>query len=105
MLKKPPSKVAQKNSNPLFSPYCQYSPNGPKQTNSCFKMWPIDQLYIELGLYKGFFGLIVSEIYLSSPPTAINFSPFLVVILTQEWPFLGIFIEVVLSHSFPFVIL
>ena len=26
MLKKPPSKVAQNNSNPLFFPYC---PNGP----------------------------------------------------------------------------
>jgi hypothetical protein len=30
-LKKPPSKVAQKNSNPLFSPYCQHSPNGPTE--------------------------------------------------------------------------
>ena len=27
-LKKSPSKVAQKNSNPLFSPYCLSCPNG-----------------------------------------------------------------------------
>jgi hypothetical protein len=30
-LKKPPSKVAQKNSNLLFFPYCQHSPNGPNR--------------------------------------------------------------------------
>ena len=48
-LKKPPSKVAQKNSNPLFSPYCLELPKRPKRKNSCSKMWLIDQLYIELG--------------------------------------------------------
>ena len=50
-LKKPPSKVAQKNSNPLFFPYCPELPKRPKQKNSCSKMWLIDQLYIELGLF------------------------------------------------------
>jgi hypothetical protein len=30
-LKKPTSKVAQKNSNPFFFPYCQHSPNGPNR--------------------------------------------------------------------------
>ena len=49
-LKKPPSKVAQKNSNPLFSPSCLRCPNGPNkiihvpncglQTN-CIKNWDI----------------------------------------------------------------
>ena len=48
-LKKPPSKVAQKISNPLSFPYCPEVPKQPKQKNSCSKMWPIDQLYIELG--------------------------------------------------------
>ena len=47
-LKKPPSKVAQKNSNPLFFPYCPELPKRPKQKNSCSKLWLIDQLYIEL---------------------------------------------------------
>ena len=46
-LKKPPSKVAQKNSNPLFfsltASIAQMAQNGSK-------MWPIDQLYIELGI-------------------------------------------------------
>ena len=41
-LKKPPSKAAQKNSNPLFSPYCPELPKRPKQKNSFFKMWFID---------------------------------------------------------------
>ena len=45
-LKKTPSKVAQKNSNPLFS----LLPAQPKQKNSCSKMWPIDQLYIDTQL-------------------------------------------------------
>ena len=48
-LKKPPSKVAQKNSNPLFFPLLPAQPKWPKKKNSCSKMWPIDQLYIELG--------------------------------------------------------
>ena len=48
-VEKPPSKVAQKNSNPLFFPYCPELPNRPKQKNSCSKLWLIDQLYIELG--------------------------------------------------------
>ena len=47
--KKTPSKVAQKNSNPLFFPYCPELPKRPKQKNSCSKLWLIDQLYIELG--------------------------------------------------------
>ena len=33
-----------------FFPYCPELPKRPKQKNSCSKMWPIDQLYIELGL-------------------------------------------------------
>ena len=49
-LKKPPSKVAQKNSNPLFFPCCPELPKWPKQKNSWSELWPIDQLYIELGL-------------------------------------------------------
>ena len=49
-LKNPPSKVAQKNSNPLFFPYCPELPKRPKQKNSCSKMWLIDHLYIKLGL-------------------------------------------------------
>ena len=46
-LKKPPSKVAQKTSNPLFFPlrkYCPELPKWPKQKNLC------SQLYIELGV-------------------------------------------------------
>ena len=40
---------SEKLKSTFFSPYyCQHSPNGPN--NSCSKMWPIDQLYIELGL-------------------------------------------------------
>ena len=46
-----PSKVAQNSSNPLFSPTARASqPKWPKQKNSCSKMWPIDQLYIEVGM-------------------------------------------------------
>ena len=48
-LKKPTSKVAQNNSNRLFFSLLPELPNQPKQKNSCSKMWPIDQLYIELG--------------------------------------------------------
>jgi len=44
--KKTPSKVAQKNSNPLFS-LLPAQLKHPKQKNSCSKMWPIDQLYID----------------------------------------------------------
>jgi hypothetical protein len=40
-LKKPPSKVAQKNSNPFFS----LLPELPKQKKLCSKIWLIDQLY------------------------------------------------------------
>ena len=50
-LKKPPSKVAQKNSNPLFFPYCPELPKRPKQKNSCSKVWLIDQLYLKLGYF------------------------------------------------------
>ena len=47
--KKPPSKVAQNSSNPLFFPYCPDCPNGPnRSTYSCSKMWSIDLLYIEV---------------------------------------------------------
>ena len=52
-LKKPPSNVAQKNSNPLFFPYCPELPKWPKQKNSCSKLWLIDQWYIELGPQPG----------------------------------------------------
>ena len=33
-----------------FFPLLPWLPKQPKQKNSCSKMWPIDQLYIELGL-------------------------------------------------------
>ena len=46
-LKKPPSKVAQTNSNLLFFPYCLSCPSCPNRI--IHAMWPIDQLYIELG--------------------------------------------------------
>ena len=48
-VEKKPSKVAQKNSNPLFFSLLPAQPKQPKQKNSCSKMWSIDQLYIELG--------------------------------------------------------
>ena len=32
-----------------FFPLLPAQPKWPKQENSCSKMWPIDQLYIELG--------------------------------------------------------
>ena len=48
-LKKTPSKVAQKNSNPLFFPYCPELHKWPKQKNSCSKLCLIDQLHIKLG--------------------------------------------------------
>ena len=52
---KTPSKVAQKNSNPLFS-LLPAQPKQPKQKNSCFKMWSIVRLYIKLGPnFKSFF--------------------------------------------------
>ena len=35
-----------------FFPLLPAQPKWPKQKNSCSKMWPIDQLYIELGLYQ-----------------------------------------------------
>ena len=47
-LKKTPSKVAQKNSNPFFFLLPEL-PKGLKQKDLCSKMWLIDQLYIELG--------------------------------------------------------
>ena len=50
-MKKPPSKVAQNNSNPLLFSLLPELPKRPKQKNSCSKMWPIDQLYMELGLF------------------------------------------------------
>ena len=50
--KKPPSKVAQNSSNPLFFPYCPDCPNGPnRSTYSCSKMWSIDLLYREVGFF------------------------------------------------------
>ena len=48
--KKTHSKVDQKNSYSLFS-LLPWLPKWPKQKNSCSQMWPIDQLYIELGFY------------------------------------------------------
>ena len=47
-LKKLPSKVAQKNSNPLFFLTAQSYPES-KWKNSCSKLWLVNQLYIELG--------------------------------------------------------
>ena len=48
-LKKAPLKVAQNFLNPLSFPLLPAQPKWPKQKKSCSKMWPIDQLYIELG--------------------------------------------------------
>ena len=45
-LKKPPSEKLKFN----FFPSLPAQPKWPKQRSSCSKMWPIDQLYIELGL-------------------------------------------------------
>ena len=50
----PPSKVAQKNSNPICFSLLPWFPKRPKQKNSCSKMWLIDQLYIELGIWPFF---------------------------------------------------
>ena len=47
----PPSKVAQKISNTLFS-LLPKLPKQPKQKNSRSKMWLINQLYIKLGFNK-----------------------------------------------------
>ena len=56
-LKKPPSKVAQNSSNPLFFPYCPDCPNSPKRRNSvpkcglltnCIKNWGKKQKYLVL---------------------------------------------------------
>ena len=71
-LKKPPSKVAQKNSNPLFFPYC---PELPKQKNLCSKMWPIDQLYIKLGsaLYVFHTHLMFFSFYIRNLKLSIDF--------------------------------
>ena len=44
--KKPPSKVAQKNSNPLFFPYCLSCPNGP---NRSIYVPKCGQLLVKLG--------------------------------------------------------
>ena len=33
-----------------FFPLLPAQPKWPKQKNSCSEMWPIDQLYIELGI-------------------------------------------------------
>ena len=55
---KPPSKVVQKNSNPLFFLTALSCPNGPNRRNSCSKMCLIDQLYIELGLFQCFLCLV-----------------------------------------------
>ena len=53
-VKKPPSKDAQKKLKSTFFPLLPAQPKWPKQKNSRSKMWPIDQLYIELGLaHKG----------------------------------------------------
>ena len=38
----------------------------PKQKNSCSKMWPIDQLYIELGFYLFASGPVVKAKFFSS---------------------------------------
>jgi hypothetical protein len=43
-----------------FFPLLPAQPKWPKQKNSCSKMWPIDQLYIELGIYQN-----VQEIFVS----------------------------------------
>ena len=53
-LKKPPSKVAQKFSK-LFSPIVSKT---AQTEESCFKMWLIDQLYVELGNRLAFLDLI-----------------------------------------------
>ena len=35
-----------------FFPLLPAQPKRPKKKNSCSKMWPIDQLYIELGFLQ-----------------------------------------------------
>ena len=51
MLKKPPSKVAQKNSNPFFFLTALSFPNSPNRRIHVPNLCLIDQLYIELGPY------------------------------------------------------
>ena len=49
-LKKPPSKVAYLSRILVVSEIFHNTAQKPKWQNSCSKMWPIEQLYIELGL-------------------------------------------------------
>jgi hypothetical protein len=51
-LKKTPSKVAYVSRILVVSEIFHNAAQQPKWQKSCFKMWPIDQLYIELGLKR-----------------------------------------------------
>ena len=54
-LKNPhPQKLLRK-TQIYFFPLLPAKPKWPKQKNSCSKMWPVDQLYIELGEYPKLF--------------------------------------------------
>ena len=48
--KKHPQKLPRKTQIHFFS-LLPAQPKQPKQKNSCSKMWPIEQLYIELGIW------------------------------------------------------
>ena len=48
-LKKPPKKVAYLSRNSVVSEIFPYTAQQPKWQNICSQMWPIEQLYIELG--------------------------------------------------------
>ena len=46
--KKPPQ-----SRHSVVSEFFSFTAQQPKWQNSCFQMWPIEQLYIELGLWSG----------------------------------------------------
>ena len=52
-LEKPPSKVAYLSRILVVSEIFHNTAQQPKWQNSCSKMWPIEQLYIELGVQSG----------------------------------------------------
>ena len=64
-VEKPPSQVAQNNSYLLFFSLMPELQKRPKQKNSCSKMWPIEQLYIELGLEPNNVELTKNKIFKS----------------------------------------
>ena len=67
--KNQPQKLLRKTLIHFFS-LLPWLPKRPKQKNSCSKMWPIHQLYIELGIFyvikaiwQKFVGYIVHDIW------------------------------------------